>query len=165
MTTNFQRNSLWFATAGKTPNPKDASVQYGVHLEEIAEMLDETTFVSTTGITSAAMQEVSAVLKALGENLKLGHAHIVVHDKAAFLDALCDQGVTGDGVAYLMGFDKDGADKAVIDANFDKFVDGVPVIKPGGKIGKREGWVAPDLTPFVPVEVDVVDAEVPHVPV
>lgn len=163
--TNFQRNSLWLATAGKAQTPENVSVQYGCHLEEIVEMLHETTFVSTTGVTSSAMQEVAAVLGALAENLKLGRAQVVIHDKVTFLDSLCDQGVTGDGIAYLMGFDKDGADKAVIDANFDKFVDGVPVIKPGGKIGKREGWAAPDLTPFVPVESEVVDAEVQHVPV
>lgn len=160
--TNFQRNSLWLATAGKAQTPENVSVQYGCHLEEISEMLHETTFLSTTGITSSAMQEVSAVLSALADNLKLGHAQVVVHDKVAFLDSLCDQSVTGDGIAYLMGFDKDGADKAVIDANFDKFVDGVPVLKPGGKIGKRDGWTAPDLTPFVPVEAEVVDAEVQH---
>ena len=160
MPTNFQRNSAWLAAAGKAQTPENVSVQYGCHLEEIAEMLDETTFMSTTGITSSAMQEVSAVLKALGENLKLGRAQVVIHDKAAFLDSLCDQGVTGDGIAYLAGLDKDGADKAVIDANYDKFVDGVPVIKPGGKIGKRDGWIAPDLTPFVPSEST---PEVPHV--
>lgn len=162
MTTNFQRTSAWLAAAGKEQTPQNVSLQYGCHLEEIAEMLDETTFVSTTGITSSAMQEVAAVLRALGDNLKLGHAQVVIHDKAAFLREVCDQGITGDGIAYFLGCDKDGADTAVIDANFDKFVDGVPVIKPGGKIGKRPGWVEPDLTPFVPAESEVVDAEVPH---
>ena len=57
--------------------------------------------------------------------------------------------VTGNGVAYLAGFDKRGADQAVLASNDAKLVDGKPVIMPGGKIGKPEGWKAPDLSGFV----------------
>jgi hypothetical protein len=57
--------------------------------------------------------------------------------------------VTGNGVAYLAGFDKDGADQAVLASNEAKLVDGKPVILEGGKIGKPAGWTPPDLTPFV----------------
>lgn len=65
------------------------------------------------------------------------------------LDALCDREVTGNGVAFLAGMDKDGADKAVLDSNDAKLVDGKPVILPDGKIGKPPGWTPPNLAPFV----------------
>jgi len=150
MSSNFQRTAAWFDAAGKTSCKADVTTQMGVHIEEFCEMLRETTLVSMTGVTSAAMQEVAVVLSSIADNLKAGHAQVVVHDKVAFLDSLCDQNVTVDALAHLCGFDKEAADKAVIDANWDKFIDGVtPVIKPGGKIGKRDGWVAPDLTPFI----------------
>jgi len=37
----------------------------------------------------------------------------------------------------------------VLDSNDAKLVDGKPVILPGGKIGKPEGWKAPNLSMFV----------------
>lgn len=52
-------------------------------------------------------------------------------------------------MAYLAGFDKDGADGAVLDANDAKLVDGKPVLLPGGKIGKPEGWKPPGLSVFL----------------
>ena len=62
---------------------------------------------------------------------------------------MCDREVTGNGVAFLAGMDKDGADQAVLAANDAKLVDGKPVILPGGKIGKPAGWTPPNLAPFV----------------
>lgn len=148
--TNYERTANWLAACGKAPSPASMSLQLGCHFEEVAELLDVVTIESPTGLTSAALQEVSAVLKAIGINLKLGHARAIIYDREAALDALCDAEVTGNGVAYLGGFDKPGADAAVLDSNDDKLnPDGTPVIKPGGKIGKREGWAPPDLTPFV----------------
>ncbi|MGL4831112.1 MAG: hypothetical protein ACRCWS_00815, partial [Propionibacteriaceae bacterium] len=70
-------------------------------------------------------------------------------DRIEALDALCDSEVTGNGVAYLAGFDKRSADMAVLSSNDAKLVDGKPVILPGGKIGKPDGWKAPDLSGFV----------------
>jgi hypothetical protein len=70
-------------------------------------------------------------------------------DRVACLDALCDIDVTLNGVAFLAGFDKNGADDAVLDSNDSKFEDGKAVILPGGKIGKGKNYVEPDLTPFV----------------
>jgi predicted HAD superfamily Cof-like phosphohydrolase len=65
------------------------------------------------------------------------------------LDALCDREVTGNGVAFLLGFNKPAADEAVLRSNEAKLVNGEPVILEGGKIGKPEGWQPPDLKPFV----------------
>ena len=65
------------------------------------------------------------------------------------LDALCDTEVTGNGIAYLAGFDKNGADQEVLASNESKLVDGKPVIQPGGKIGKGPNYRAPELEKFV----------------
>jgi hypothetical protein len=75
--------------------------------------------------------------------------YIPVHLRTDALDALCDTEVTGNGVAFLAGMDKPGADAAVLDSNDDKLENGKPVILPGGKIGKRQGWKAPNLLTFV----------------
>ena len=69
--------------------------------------------------------------------------------RAEALDALCDREVTGNGVAFLALMDKQTADRWVLDSNDAKLVDGKPVILDGGKIGKPEGWKAPDLTLLV----------------
>lgn len=148
--TNYQRTASWLSACGKQAgNPQHLSVQIGVDLEETAEFLRAVDLQSMTGLSSTALLEVAGVLEAIGTNLKRGYATATISDREAALDALCDRQVTGDGVAFLAGFDKDGADAAVLDANDDKFDNGQPVILEGGKVGKRAGWVAPDLRDFI----------------
>ena len=151
MKNNFQRTADWLAACGKQPgNEQNLSVQIGCHLEETVEFLNTVYIESTTGITSNALQEVAAILSAIGNNVKRGHATAKIYDREAALDALCDCEVTGNGVAFLAGFDKDGADQAVLASNEAKLVDGKPVFIEGtSKIGKPEGWLPPDLTPFL----------------
>lgn len=148
--TNFDRVSDWFAAAGKEKNEQNLSIQIGVHAEEFCELLDCISIESKTGLTAVALVEVSAVLKAIAANIKQGHAIARIYDREAALDALCDGDVTGNGIAYLAGFDKNDADKEVLGSNDSKFNDdGTPVILPGGKIGKGPNYRAPNLAPFV----------------
>ena len=90
-------------------------------------------------------------LNALALKLKTGGviAYIPEHLREDCLDALCDAEVTGNGIAYLAQMDKDEADDAVLTSNEAKLVDGKPVILPGGKIGKPEGWKPPNLKTYV----------------
>ena len=160
MTTNFKRTADWLALAGKEPgNLQHFSVQLGNHIEEIVEMFDCIAVVANSveaqrnqlhaQMSREHLKRVLDSLDAVAGDLKSGRVSAYVLDPVGLLDSLGDQSVTGDGVAFLAGFDKDGADTAIIDSNYDKFVDGKPLFKEGGKIAKREGWVAPDLTPFV----------------
>lgn len=149
--TNFQRVAEFLAACGKQPhNPAHISVQIGCHLEEFSEVLREITLESTAGISSSALQEVAAVLAAIGENLKRGYARANVYDRENMLKELCDCDVTGNGVAYLMGMQKDEADRRVLDSNDSKLVDGQPVLLPGGKIGKGPNYVAPSMVGLAP---------------
>ena len=148
--TNFDRVSAWLATAGKEATPKNLSTQTGVHIEEFAEMLEAITITSPTGAIANVLFEAKAILQMVASGLKAGDLGVVVHDREALLDSLCDQDVTLNGVAYLAGFDKNGADKETLDSNDSKFNDdGTPVILPGGKIGKGPNYRAPDLSSFV----------------
>jgi predicted HAD superfamily Cof-like phosphohydrolase len=147
--TNHQRTAAWLAACGKTPNVGNASLQAGCMLEEIGELL------ATLRVDSDGWQRVleRAVtdLQDLATEIKKGKriAHIPNHLRAEALDAMCDVDVTINGLAYLSGMDKDGADAAVLDSNDAKLVDGKPVLLPGGKIGKPAGWAAPVLKTFV----------------
>ena len=147
--TNYHRTSAWLAACGKTHGPDTLSLQIGCDLEETAELL-RCLRVSKEG-WARLLERLVIDLESLGAELKRGQlvAHFPNHLRTEVLDALCDREVTGNGVAYLAGFDKPGADAAVLASNDAKLVDGKPVILPGGKIGKPEGWRAPDLTPFV----------------
>lgn len=144
---NFSRTALWLKACGKEPNPENLSVQIGCHLEEMIEFLN---CISVPG-GEPAMNYVAIILSDVANKLKKGEEHGWIPDfrRIAALDALCDCEVTGNGVAYMAGFDKEAADAAVLDSNDAKLVDGKPVILPGGKIGKPAGWVAPRLVGFV----------------
>lgn len=148
--TNFKRTADWLHACGKVPgHAGDISTQIGCDLEETAELL-RCLRVSKEG-WARLLERLVIDLESLGHELKRGQlvAHFPNHLRANVLDAYCDREVTGNGVAYLLGFDKDGADAAVLASNDAKLINGQPVILPGGKIGKPGGWQAPNLTPFV----------------
>lgn len=145
ITPNFLRVAQWLTTAGKeVGNPKHIGVQVGCMLEEVAEFLEQLNIAD-----GGDVEEAYLYLTNVARRLKQGRGEVEFHDPVKALDALCDIDVTINGVAFLAGWNKLQADLAVLNANDDKFVDGKPVFLEGGKIGKREGWEAPDLTPFV----------------
>jgi predicted HAD superfamily Cof-like phosphohydrolase len=148
-TSNFERTAAWLKACGKVPGPAALSVQIGCHLEEFIEFLMCVDFDSAEDAES--LERSVADLLRVANCLKKGlfMACLNPSDRIEALDALCDSEVTGNGVAYLAGFDKQGADMAVLASNEAKLVDGKPVILPGGKIGKPDGWKAPDLSGFV----------------
>jgi predicted HAD superfamily Cof-like phosphohydrolase len=146
---NYQRTAAWLHACGKQPSTESLSVQIGCHLEEICEFIDA---IRTEKEGYAKLLDrTSDDLKWFASKVKRGEliAYIPFHKRVEALDALCDCEVTGNGVAYLAGFDKEEADKAVLESNEAKLVDGKPVILEGGKIGKPEGWKPPDLSRFV----------------
>lgn len=148
-TSNFERTAAWLKACGKVPGPAALSVQIGCHIEEFLEFLLCVDFDSAEDAESLERSVADLLRVANGLKNGLVMAGINKSDRIEALDALCDSEVTGNGVAYLAGFDKRGADQAVLTSNDAKLVDGKPVILPGGKIGKPSGWTAPDLSGFV----------------
>lgn len=146
--TNFERTAAWLKACGKIPTKYNLSVQIGCDLEEQAEFLRCLSM--DKAIYGTHLVAITEGLQLIGEAIKAGHVHafIPASKRTETLDALCDREVTGNGVAYLAGFDKDGADQAVLASNEAKLVDGKPVILEGGKIGKPEDWQTPDLERF-----------------
>lgn len=148
--TNYQKTAAWLKACGiKENDPAELSCQAGGHLEEVCELL------SCLRIDSDSWQRLLERcvedLNDLADKLKSGQktAHFPPHLRTAVLDALCDEEVTLNAIAYAAGFDKDGADAEVIRSNDAKLVDGKAVILPGGKIGKPAGWQPPNLKPFL----------------
>lgn len=146
---NYQRTAYWLEACGKKPGLETASVQIGCHIEEFCEFLRNlrTEKEGYARLIERTVEDLEWFAEKLKRNDLLGY--IPQHLRAEALDALCDMEVTGNGVAYLCGMDKPAADATVLAANDAKLVNGKPVLKEGGKIGKPEGWSAPDLRPFV----------------
>ncbi len=147
--TNFQKTSEWLRRAGKVPgDAKALSTQIACHIEEFLEFLDALN-IDDPDMT-LELAEAMRGLDFVSSDLKRGGCVATIHNREACLDALCDTDVTGNGVAYLAGFDKDGADAEVHRSNFSKFnEDGSPVILPGGKIGKSALYTPPNLEPYL----------------
>ncbi len=135
------------------PNPTEAhfNVQFGCHLEEIAEMLEEVTFHTQAGDFSTAGKDSAAYhqIKLLADWLKSGAATAEITNRVKFLDALGDQNVTASGTAYCTGMNYDGAVEEINRSNWSKFVDGKPVFKPNGKVGKGPNYFEPNLNSLV----------------
>lgn len=147
--TNFQRTAQWLRACGKTPSLQHLSTQIGCHLEEFVEFLNciELDSNDDRGSLDVLADELAYIAKGIKSGQVLATIPGEVREQA--LDAICDSEVTGNGICYLAEFCKDDADKAVLQANDNKLVDGKPVILPGGKIGKPAGWKPADLTEFV----------------
>lgn len=147
---NYQRTADWLKAAGKVPgNEKHLSVQIGCHFEELAEQMDELIMVGSVS-DNDSLQLVSTRLKGIAHRLKQGSIGARIKDNVRFLDGLCDGQVTGDGVAFLAGYNKEEADRRVLASNESKLnADGTAVILPGGKIGKSERFIKPFLNDLV----------------
>ena len=143
---NFQRTAKFLTAAQKkVGDSKHLSVQIGVHLEEIAEFLDEVAIAGSNADNDSLIL-VATRLKGLAHRIKQGSTLIQIRNRTRALDALCDSEVTGNGVAFLAGFKKEQADDRVLDSNESKLnADGTAVILPGGKIGKGPAYKAPSL--------------------
>jgi predicted HAD superfamily Cof-like phosphohydrolase len=125
--TNFQRTADWLQACGKTPSVATLSLQIGCHIEEFAEFLDCLKIDSADDMEQ--LMELVESIHTLSNALKRGLIMARVRDdmRVHALDALCDCEVTGNGVAYLAGFDKPSADLAVLASNEAKLIDGKPV--------------------------------------
>lgn len=147
--TNYQRTANWLHACGKGQTVPNLSVQIGCHMEEFVEFLRAISMQSIGD--QLVVDQIIGDLEHIGNKLKLHYATARIPEglRVAALDALCDLDVTGNGVAYLADFNKDAADQAVLASNEAKLVDGKPIFREGGKIGKPEGWEPPDLSRFV----------------
>jgi len=72
-------------------------------------------------------------------------------DRLEMLDAMIDILVVTIGAIHSMGADAEGAWKEVMATNFNKIdkQSGRVRKREDGKVLKPQGWVAPDLAPFV----------------
>lgn len=142
-----QRILNWFDEAKPEPSEKDFSVQLGVHIEEVVEMLE---CFSTENVEVAmALGNAIHCLNVLSESLKANEGFIDIDDPLEFLDSLNDQVVTAVGTAKFAGYDFLGSIKEVNDSNYSKFVDGKAVFNEQGKIAKGPAYFKPDLKPFL----------------
>lgn len=138
----FARAARWLSIAGKNVGDQEfVNCQFGVFLEEISEALSAVSIRSGTGLTHSTLEEISFILRGVANTLKAGGADVVVENRAELLDGLCDIEFSGNGLAFALGMNKPVGDILTCNSNDSKFnPDGTPVILPGGKVGKAEGW-------------------------
>lgn len=122
--TNYHRTAGWLKSCGKLPSTATASLQIGCDIEEQIEFLEllDLDDPAHANILKSAINYLQTVAHALKRLDTL--ACIADSNRVHALDALCDREVTGNGVAYLLGFDKVSADEAVLASNEAKLVDG-----------------------------------------
>ena len=134
----------WFAVviANDAPDTDRFPVQLGCHLEEVVEMLREIWVHIPT--LDLAIEESCANLTAVADALKAGNARPTTTNLEAFEDSLLDQLVTGTGLLKMRGANVAESVARVDVANFTKFVEGKPVYKDGGKVGKGPNFWNPE---------------------
>jgi predicted HAD superfamily Cof-like phosphohydrolase len=144
---------IWFTRVRPEPNDQHFHSQLGCHFEEIHEMILELEPVkddidgSLLGIALDAIGNLADALKAAA---KAGQTMVTVRDRAKLLDSVCDQIVTGTGVAHTLNMDVINGMQAVNLSNYSKFdTDGQPIYDENHKMVKGPNYVEADLTPYV----------------
>jgi hypothetical protein len=149
----------WFDQARPQPTNKQFHTQLGVHFEEVGEMIDE--IFPLAGKAEVLLHEARVALKALSAYLKTSEQAVTIHpeNRKDFLDAICDQIVTGTGVAAHAGFPVVEAMDEVNASNWSKFVDGKALVDANGKIMKGPDYFQADLGQFVPKRIPIFDQQ------
>lgn len=144
----------WFKACYPNPTVAQWHSQFGVHLEEVAEMLEAVRTAAdkkgkAVGWAALAVHDAIQPLRVLSELLKAGALKVLDVDHQEFGDSLADQRVTGTGLAIMSGYDFAGMIALVDRANFSKFVDGKPIYDEHGKVAKGPDTFKPDLGPYI----------------
>lgn len=153
MNTAFLADSImgWFRTAVPQPKRRHTSTQFGVHLKEVAEMLEELE-PANSQVHVRLMTAISAV-SGLAEYVKAnGGLNVKEGRDTELLDSICDQTVTALGIGHMKGYDVLQALSEVNASNWSKFVHGKPLFNEDLKIIKGPEYFRPDLERFTNVE-------------
>lgn len=158
--TNFNKVSAWLKDAGQTTEHFNAQVacdmeEMGEYLEALGDAMDFPPQSHIGLMFSAATNLIDLIssyvrsLNGVGLFNKLIEAP--PYKKTKLLDAICDREVTANGVAYMLGFDKNLADQLVQDSNNSKLLvdaDGNRYARRNGdgKIIKPESFAPVDLS-------------------
>lgn len=139
----------WFETATPNPTTKNKSTQMGCHFEEVREMIQELT--PRTPEAKAILEAANNALDNLQALLKRDDTAIDIYpgNRAAMLDALCDQIVTATGVAHHFKMDILGGMTETNNSNHSKFVDGQCIRDQNQKIAKGPNYFKADYSKFV----------------
>lgn len=144
----LSETELWFKKAFPTPQSKNVHTQLGVHFEEVREMILEldSTDPATCQMLTLAKDHLHNLANWLKATDKV--VHIKYGRRTAFLDAMCDQIVTGTGVMHMFGMNSCDAMKEVNKSNFSKFENGKVLYDDNLKVIKGKDFFKPQLAPF-----------------
>jgi predicted HAD superfamily Cof-like phosphohydrolase len=139
----------WFNKARPHKTIGNFTVQLGVHFEEVGEMT--AALGGQNQETQDLLDNAHAALNELANHLKANPGCVNVVDRLEMLDGLCDQIVTGTGVAHTLDYDIVGAMTEVNRSNFSKFgEDGEPIYNEQGKIMKGPNYSKAELSAYLP---------------
>jgi NTP pyrophosphatase (non-canonical NTP hydrolase) len=144
----------WFRKAVPRPTNQNTHSQIGVHLEEVAEMLQ---LLQSAGANQRVRDELQLAVDVINhvqrqiKGFTEGSEILLKYlNREEILDALCDQIVTAVGVAHMLDMDIENALLEVARSNDSKFdQEGKPIFNEQKKILKGPNYTPPHLTPYV----------------
>ncbi len=114
---------------------------------------DQETFMTACDqiVNRSDRDQFNMYLKLIEEEAEELNQSIIAADRVEMLDALIDMIVVTIGAIHSMGADAEGAWNEVMKTNFAKIdaETGKVRKREDGKVLKPEGWISPNLTPFL----------------
>ena len=147
---SIERCAEWFQVANPKPVLTNVVVQNGVHLEEMAEMLEAL----NEPEAAALVHKIAARYKAASADAMETMAEILNDEELTdkWADSMVDQIVTATGTLTNATINAETLLVRVNESNFSKFVDGKPVrVTENGKIMKGPHYFEPELSDYIEI--------------
>ena len=143
-----QSTQDWMAKWCPEPKEKNLRTQFGVHLEEFAETLEQIS--SPNPQDQMLLGYLTQAIKQAGEHFKKSDGVLIIKDRIEFLDGLCDTMVTSIGLGHMARMDVAGGFAEVNRSNWSKFDEnGNPVLDENLKLVKGSNYSKPELKTFI----------------
>ena len=136
----------WIRKALPEPTEKDLSTQVGVHIEEFAEFLKQLELEEPN--MNEHFKAICENVHELAIDIKV-KGGVVIKDRVQLLGALCDNIQTAASVAHCAELDLVNGMNEVVDSNFSKFLNGMPLFDQNRKVIKGPDYFKPVLTDYV----------------
>lgn len=145
----YTRTGQWMDATGRIKNKPNITAQVARSLDCVASSVE---FLSAYGEANAQdLDSIRKLCRRLAMAARRGQTILSVPDenREIVLRSMAELTFAMNGLAYLLGMDKESADEVLLQAYESTSDQGLPITSQDGRLVRPDGWTDPDLTSFV----------------
>jgi hypothetical protein len=147
--TMYERTGQWMDATGRIKNKPNITAQVARSLDCVASLAE---FLSAYGDANAQdLESIRKLCRRLAISARRGQTILEVPNgnREVVLLSMSELAFAMNGLAYLLGMNKEGADEALMQAYESIVGQSAPSVNADGKLTRPDGWRDPDLSGMV----------------